>query len=71
MHPIYHYAVVTDAVEGLILVDVDTLADGEARNNFLKRAVTWNPGGVATEALAEITREIRVPSPTGEYELIF
>ena len=37
-HPIYRYAVVTDAEEGLILVDVDTLADGEPRNNFLKRA---------------------------------
>ncbi len=44
-HPLYHYALVTDAVEGLILVDVDTLADGEPRNNFLKRALTWNPGG--------------------------
>jgi hypothetical protein len=45
-HPIYHYAVVADAQEGLILVDVDTLADGEPRNNFLERALTWNPGGV-------------------------
>jgi hypothetical protein len=45
-HPIYHYAVVADAAEGLILVDVDTLADGEPRNNFLKRALTWNPDGV-------------------------
>ncbi|MDB5718420.1 MAG: repeat protein precursor, partial [Sphingomonas bacterium] len=42
MHPIYHYAVITDAVEGLILVNIDTMADGEARNNFLKRALTWN-----------------------------
>jgi hypothetical protein len=45
-HPIYNYAVVTDAVEGLILVDVTTMADGEFRNNFLKRAATWNEGGV-------------------------
>ncbi|WP_411197612.1 multiheme c-type cytochrome [Sphingomonas sp. C3-2] len=45
-HPIYNYAVVTDAVEGLILVDVNTLVDGEFRNNFLKRTVTWNPGNV-------------------------
>jgi len=37
---------VVDAVEGLILVNVDTLADGEPRNNFLSRAVTWNPDGV-------------------------
>ena len=44
--PIYHYAVVTDAEEGLILVNIDTMADGEPRNNFLKRAVTWNEGGV-------------------------
>jgi hypothetical protein len=47
---IYHYAVITDAEEGLILVDVDTLADGNARNNYLKRAVTWNPGGVLAGA---------------------
>jgi hypothetical protein len=45
-HPIYHYAAVVDAAEGLILVNVDTLADGEPRNNFLKRAITWNPDGV-------------------------
>ncbi|MGE5097773.1 MAG: hypothetical protein ACM3SO_21730 [Betaproteobacteria bacterium] len=45
IHPIYSYAVVSDAVEGLILVNVETLADGEPRNNFLSRAVTFNPGG--------------------------
>ncbi|HEY2630159.1 MAG TPA: hypothetical protein VGI57_13605, partial [Usitatibacter sp.] len=45
-HPIYHYAVIVDSLEGLILVNVDTLADGEPRNNFLSRALTWNPGGV-------------------------
>ena len=33
-HPIYHYAFVTDAEEGLILVNVDTLADGDPRNNI-------------------------------------
>ena len=45
-HPIYHYAFVVDAVEGLIVVNVDTFADGEPRNNFLTRAATWNEGGV-------------------------
>ncbi len=45
-HPIYHYAFVVDAEEGLIVVNVDTLADGEPRNNFLKRAATWNEGNV-------------------------
>ena len=49
-HPIYNYAVVTDAREGLILVDVNTLADGEPRNNFLKRALTWNENGALNGA---------------------
>jgi hypothetical protein len=45
-HPLYRYAVVTDSEEGLILVDVDTFADRDPRNNFLKRDLTWNEGGV-------------------------
>lgn len=44
--PIYHYAAITDSEEGLILVNVDTFADGEFRNNQLSRAVTWNPDNV-------------------------
>ncbi len=49
-HPIYNYAVITDAAEGLILANVNTLADGEPRNNHLDRAVTWNANGVLTGA---------------------
>ena len=45
LHPIYSYALVTDTAEGLILVNVDTLQDGEARNNYLRRALTWDGGG--------------------------
>ncbi len=54
--PIYSYAAVTDAVEGLILVNIDTLADGEYRNNQLRRkayadgSTAWNPGGVLNGA---------------------
>ncbi|WP_086607855.1 hypothetical protein [Erythrobacter donghaensis] len=54
--PIYNYAVVTDSEEGLILVNVNTLADGEFRNNKLTRKVfadgstAWNPDGVLTGA---------------------
>jgi hypothetical protein len=48
--PIYSYAAVTDSVEGLIMVNIETMADGEFRNNFLKRAVTWNPDGVLNGA---------------------
>ena len=49
-HPIYSYAVVTDSEEGLFLVNVETLSDGEPRNNFLRRAVTWNENGVLNGA---------------------
>ncbi len=54
--PIYNYAAVTDSEEGLILVNVNTLADGEFRNNKLTRKVfadgasAWNPDGVLTGA---------------------
>jgi hypothetical protein len=49
-HPIYNYAFVTDSVEGLFVVDVTTMADGEFRNNFLKRNATFNPDGVLNGA---------------------
>jgi len=45
MHPLYHYALVTDRREGLIFVDVDTLTDADPQNNFLRRALTFNPDG--------------------------
>jgi hypothetical protein len=48
--PLYNYAYITDAKEGLIVTNVNTLADGEPRNNFLKRALTWNPDGVLNGA---------------------
>lgn len=46
VHPIYNYAFVVDAVEGLILVNVNTFADQEPRNNSIDRALTWNEGGI-------------------------
>ena len=46
MHPIYKYAFITDAQEGLIATDIETLADREPRNNFLKRQLTWNENNV-------------------------
>jgi hypothetical protein len=49
-HPLYNYAYIVDAEEGLILANINTLSDGEPRNNFLKRALTWNPGGVLNGA---------------------
>ena len=41
VHPIYNYALITDRVEGLILTDINTFADGDLANNFIKRALTW------------------------------
>ena len=50
MHPVYKYAFITDAQEGLIATDIETLADREPRNNFLTRAMTWNENGVLNGA---------------------
>jgi hypothetical protein len=49
-HPIYHYAFFTDRYEGLILVNVDTLADRDPTNNFFTRALTFNPDGLLNGA---------------------
>lgn len=49
-HPIYNYALITDSEEGLILSNINTLADGDFRNNQLERALTWNPKGVLNGA---------------------
>ena len=51
MHPLYRYAYVADKYEGLIVVDVETLSDGDPDNNFLERAVTFNPDGVLNGAV--------------------
>ena len=51
LHPLYRYAFVSDFEEGLVVVDVTPLADGEPRNNFLSRAATWNPDGVLSGAV--------------------
>lgn len=50
IHPLYAYLYVADKYEGLILVNAATLLDGDPRNNFLSRALTWNPDGALTGA---------------------
>jgi hypothetical protein len=45
IHPLYGYLYVADRKEGLILIGAATLLDGDPANNFLKRALTFNPGG--------------------------
>jgi hypothetical protein len=50
IHPLYAYIYVTDKYEGLILIGAATLLDGNPTNNFLKRALTFNPGGLLNGA---------------------
>lgn len=61
IHPVYAYLYVTDKFEGLVVIGnppddpngpgVATLLDGDPTNNFLKRAVTFNPGGILNGAV--------------------
>ena len=55
IHPLYAYLYVADAQEGLILVNAATLLDGDPRNNFLKRALTYNPNGLLNGANFVVT----------------
>jgi hypothetical protein len=50
IHAIYNYALVIDREEGLILTNINTFADGDLSNNFLERAVTWNPDNILAGA---------------------
>jgi hypothetical protein len=60
IHPLYAYLYVADKYEGLIVVGdpdpkskspgVSTLLDGDPRNNFLKRALAFNPDGILNGA---------------------
>lgn len=49
-HPLYQYAVVADHQQGLLMINVDTLGDGEPRNNFLNVSRRFNPDGQLTGA---------------------
>jgi hypothetical protein len=55
VHPLYAYLYVADAQEGLILINAATLLDGDPRNNFLQRALTFNPGGILNGATFVLT----------------
>jgi hypothetical protein len=45
IHMLYAYVYVTDRDEGLVIVNVATLVDGNPENNFLKKDVVFNPDG--------------------------
>ena len=46
VHSIFAYLYVADKEEGLILIGAGTTIDGNPINNFLKRALTFNPDGL-------------------------
>jgi hypothetical protein len=50
VHPLFGYAFVLDSNEGLVVVDINTYADGNPDNNFLDRDATFNPGNKLTGA---------------------
>lgn len=60
IHLLYGFLYIADAEEGLVIVGnpdlkskspgVGTLLDGNPANNFLQRALTFNPGGALTGA---------------------
>jgi hypothetical protein len=60
IHALYAYLYVADKYEGLVVIGdpdpksktpgVSTLLDGDPRNNFLKRALAFNPDGVLNGA---------------------
>jgi hypothetical protein len=50
VHPMYGSLYVSDLEEGLVIVGVGTLLDGNPLNNFLKRDLAFNPGGILTGA---------------------
>ena len=52
VHGLYAYLYVADRQEGLILVGAGTLLDGDPTNNFLERALTFNPNGILCGARA-------------------
>jgi len=43
IHPLYAYVYVTDREEGLVIVNVATLVDGDPSNNFLDKKIVFNP----------------------------
>ncbi len=56
IHPVYAYLYLTDLHEGLVVIGnpkdgVGTLLDGNPTNNFLRRALTFNPNGALAGAV--------------------
>jgi len=67
----YAFAYVSDREEGIVGSDVRTIVDGNPDNNFFKRDVTFNPGGVLTGAtfVTAAGHRLYVTAPGGLFVL--
>ena len=63
----YAYVYVSDREEGLVIVNVATLVDGNPDNNFLKKDVSFNPDGLLSGAtfVAAAGHRLYLTSPRG------
>jgi len=67
IHPLYGYVYVTDLKEGLVIVDMTCLFDGDPQNNFLHKDAIFNPDGKLTGAMKAFVagRYLYVACPHG------
>jgi hypothetical protein len=67
----YAFVYVSDREEGIVGSDVRTIVDGNPDNNFFKRDVTFNPGGVLTGAtfVTAAGHRLYVTAPGGLFVL--
>jgi hypothetical protein len=65
----YAFVYVSDLEEGLVIVNVATLVDGNPDNNFLNKDVVFNPDGVLTGAtfVAAAGHRLYMTTPRGLY----
>jgi hypothetical protein len=65
--PFYAFVYVSDREDGLVVVNVATLVDGNPDNNFVKEAARFNPGGVLTGAsfVAAAGHRLYLTTPRG------
>src|SRR6185295_3028003 len=63
----YAFAFVSDREEGLVVVNVATLVDGNPDNNFLKKDAVFNPDGVLSGAtfVAAAGHRLYMTTPRG------
>jgi hypothetical protein len=65
--PFYAFVYLSDREEGLVVVNVATLVDGNPENNFVTETARFNPGGVLTGAtfVAAAGHRLYLTTPRG------